>query len=73
MKSCPEEAWEILCDVLAACLGLAQTRDGHTLPPGGESTSVACLMQLFNSSENRTMSEFLESWHGVITWPSMVW
>lgn len=34
MKSCPVAAWEILCDVLAACLGLAQTREGHALPLG---------------------------------------
>jgi hypothetical protein len=24
----------ILCVVLAACLGLAQTREGHAMPPG---------------------------------------
>jgi hypothetical protein len=36
MKSCPVVAWEIVCDVLVACLGLAQTREGHALPPGTE-------------------------------------
>jgi hypothetical protein len=34
MKSCPVEAWEIICDVLVACLRLSQTREGHALPPG---------------------------------------
>jgi hypothetical protein len=34
MKSCPVAAWEILCDVLVASLGLAQMREGHALPPG---------------------------------------
>ena len=34
MKSCPVAAWEIICDVLMACLGHAQTGKGHALPPG---------------------------------------
>ena len=34
MKSCPVEACKIICDVLVACLRLAQTREGHALPPG---------------------------------------
>ena len=34
MKSCLVAAWEILCDVLVACLRLVQTREGHALPPG---------------------------------------
>ena len=33
MKSCPVAAWEIICDVLVACLRLAQMREGHALPP----------------------------------------
>ena len=34
MKSCQVAAWGIICDVLLACLRLAQTREGHALPPG---------------------------------------
>ena len=34
MESYPVAAWQILCDVLVASLGLAQTREGHALPPG---------------------------------------
>ena len=34
MKSCLVEACKIICDVLVACLGLAQMREGHPLPPG---------------------------------------
>ena len=34
MKSCRVAAWGIICDVLVACLCLAQTKEGHALPPG---------------------------------------
>ena len=34
MKSCPVVAWEIISDVLVACLGLAQTRERCALPLG---------------------------------------
>jgi hypothetical protein len=30
----PQAAWKILCDVLAACVGLAQTREWHARSPG---------------------------------------
>ena len=33
MKSCWVAAWGIICDVLIACLRLAQMREGHALPP----------------------------------------
>ena len=33
MKSCRVAARGIICDVLVACLRLAQTREGHALPP----------------------------------------
>ena len=34
MKSCRVAASGIIYDVLVACLCLAQTREGHALPPG---------------------------------------
>ena len=34
MKSCRVASWGIICDVLVACLFLAQMREGHALPPG---------------------------------------
>ena len=34
MKSCPEAACRVLCDVFATCVGLVQTREGPDQPPG---------------------------------------
>jgi hypothetical protein len=66
MKSCPVAAWEILCDALVACLGIAQMREGHALPSGFRKY-VGVIPDA--TVENHTMVRLLGIWHGVIIGP----